>query len=211
MNRLLPRFYPIVDTGLLEKRGYSPVRFAAVLIEEGARILQLRNKGPLTRQAFGLLGEIRALCAQGGALCIINDRADVASLLDAGLHLGQDDLPPALARRVAPAALTGLSTHNELQAARGAREPVDYLAIGPVFETATKENPDPVVGLEGVRRVRTLVHLPLVAIGGITVDRAPQVIEAGADSIAVIGDLAPEMMTESAVRERVKAWIQATT
>lgn len=154
--------------------------------------------------------EIRALCALSGALCVVNDRADVAALLDAGLHLGQDDLPPSLARKVAPAALTGLSTHNDVQAIRAAREPVDYLAIGPVFETASKENPDPVVGLDGVRRIRALTHLPLVAIGGITTDRAPQVLEAGADSIAVIGDLLPEEFTEAVIGERIKSWTQAT-
>ncbi len=210
MVRLLPRFYPIVDTALLERRGLDAERVAALLIEEGAGILQIRHKGALTRQAFERMGRIRTRCATGGTLCIINDRADVAALLGAGLHLGQDDLPPELARRVAPAALMGLSTHNELQAARGAREPVDYLAIGPVFATATKENPDPVVGLDGVKRVRALTHLPLVAIGGITVETAVGVLEAGADSVAVIGDLTPEGLSENIVRERIRLWLQAT-
>jgi thiamine-phosphate pyrophosphorylase len=207
---LLPRFYPIVDTALLDRRGFDAERFAALLIEEGAGILQIRHKGTLTRQVFQLMERIRARCAAAGTLCIINDRADVAALLGAGLHLGQDDLPPMLARRVAPAALTGFSTHNELQAARGAREPVDYLAIGPVFGTATKENPDPVVGLDGVKRVRALTHLPLVAIGGITVDTVAEVIAAGADSVAVIGDLMPAEMTETALRGRMRQWIEAT-
>jgi len=159
---------------------------------------------------YQAMEQIRSRCAEGGAICIINDRADVAALLGAGLHLGQDDLPPALARKVAPAALTGLSTHNEAQAERAAQEPVDYLAIGPVFTTGTKENPDPVVGLDGVKRARALTHLPLVAIGGSTVESAAAVLDAGADSVAVIGDLAPEAMTEATVRERIRAWIQAT-
>ncbi len=210
MDRLLPRFYPIVDTALLERRGLDAERFAALLVEEGAGILQIRHKGTLTRQVFGLMGRIRARCAEAGTLCIINDRADVAALLGAGLHLGQEDLPPALARRVAPAALIGLSTHNEAQAVRGVREPVDYLAIGPLFATGTKENPDPVVGLDGVKRVRALTHLPLVAIGGITVETAAAVLEAGADSVAVIGDLAPEGRSETTVRERIRLWLQAT-
>lgn len=196
--------------GLLDRRGFGAPRFAGLLIEEGARILQIRHKGALTRLVYQAMEQIRSRCAESGAICIINDRADVAALLGAGLHLGQNDLPPALAHKVAPAALTGLSTHNEAQAERAAQEPVDYLAIGPVFTTGTKENPDPVVGLDGVKRARALTHLPLVAIGGITVDRAAEVLEASADSIAVIGDLAPEAMTEAAVRERIRAWIQAT-
>jgi thiamine-phosphate pyrophosphorylase len=207
---LLPRFYPIVDTALLHKSGFDAERFAALLIEEGAGMLQIRHKGALTRQAFELMERIRARSAAAGTICIINDRADVAALLGAGLHLGQDDLPPALARRVAPAALTGLSTHNEVQAARGAREPVDYLAIGPVFSTATKENPDPVVGLDGVKRVRALTHLPLVAIGGIMLDTAAAVLEAGADSVAVIGDLLADGMDEAALRARMRQWTEAT-
>lgn len=207
---MLPRFYPIVDTALLERRGVDAERFASLLFEEGAGILQIRHKGALTRQAFELMGRIRAMCAEAGTFCIINDRADVAALLGAGLHLGQDDLRPELARLVAPAALMGLSTHSELQAERGAREPVDYLAIGPVFATGTKENPDPVVGLDGVKRVRALTHLPLAAIGGITVESAAAVLEAGADSVAVIGDLLAAGTSETAVRERIREWMQAT-
>lgn len=207
---MLPRFYPIVDTALLDKRGFDAGLFAATLIEEGAHILQIRNKAPLTRAAFELMERIRTRAAGAGVLCVINDRADVAALLNAGLHLGQDDLPPALARRVSPASLIGLSTHNEAQAARAAHEPVDYLAIGPVFRTSTKENPDPVVGLEGVTAVRNLTHLPLVAIGGITAENAPGVLGAGADSIAVIGDLAPEGLNVEILRERIRIWLQAT-
>lgn len=207
---MLPKFYPIIDTALLGKRGFDAGRFAAVLVDEGARILQIRHKGHLTREAFDMMERISGLAADAGALCIINDRADIAALLNAGLHLGQDDLPAALARRVAPASLIGLSTHNEAQAARAADEPVDYVAIGPVFRTATKQNPDPVVGLEGVGAVRNLVRLPLVAIGGIAAGNAREVLDAGADSIAVIGDLAPEGLTEDVLRERTRIWLQAT-
>jgi thiamine-phosphate pyrophosphorylase len=207
---LLPRFYPIVDTALLDQRGFDARRFAAILIDEGARMLQIRHKGPLTRTAFELMEQIRTLAAGAGVLCVINDRADVAALLNAGLHLGQDDLPPALARRVSPASLMGLSTHSEAQASHAAHEPVDYLTIGPVFPTATKHNPDPVVGLEGIRSVRKLTHLPLAAIGGITAENAAEVLGAGADSIAVIGDLAPEGLTEDILRERTRIWLQAT-
>jgi thiamine-phosphate pyrophosphorylase len=207
---LLPRFYPIVDTLLLDKRGFEPERFAATLIDEGARILQIRHKAPLTRFAFELMQRIRTRALDAGVLCIINDRADVAALLNAGLHLGQDDLPPASARRVAPSALIGFSTHNEAQAARAAHEPIDYLAIGPVYQTSTKENPDPVIGTSVISAVRNITHLPLVAIGGITAESAQQVLAAGASSIAVIGDLAPEGLTLDILLERIRIWLQAT-
>lgn len=207
---MLPRFYPIVDTLLLDKRGFEPERFAATLIDEGARILQIRHKAPLTRFAFELMQRIRTRALDAGVLCIINDRADVAALLNAGLHLGQDDLPPASARRVAPSALIGFSTHNEAQAARAAHEPIDYLAIGPVYQTSTKENPDPVIGTSVISAVRNITHLPLVAIGGITAESAQQVLAAGASSIAVIGDLAPEGLTLDILLERIRIWLQAT-
>jgi thiamine-phosphate pyrophosphorylase len=122
----------------------------------------------------------------------VNDRADIAKLLDAALHLGQDDLAPADARRILPApSIIGFSTHDEQQLLAGNLEPVDYLAIGPIFPTRSKLNPDPVVGLDQLRALRRLTRKPLVAIGGITRELAPQVFEAGADSIAVISDLFP--------------------
>jgi thiamine-phosphate pyrophosphorylase len=122
----------------------------------------------------------------------VNDRADIAKLLDAGLHLGQDDLAPVDARRVLPASsIVGFSTHNEQQLRAGDTEPVDYLAIGPIFATRSKQNPDPVVGLGRLRTLRSLTRKPLVAIGGITRELAPKVFEAGADSVAIIGDLFP--------------------
>lgn len=128
----------------------------------------------------------------------MNDRADVAKLLDAALHLGQDDLPPSAARRiVGERGAIGFSTHNEAQLRAGDREPVDYLAIGPIFGTSSKENPDPVVGLDELRRLRAFTEKPLVAIGGITRANALSVFEAGADSVAVIGDLYPDPRTQA--------------
>jgi thiamine-phosphate pyrophosphorylase len=122
----------------------------------------------------------------------VNDRADVAKLLDAALHLGQDDLAPVDARRILPApGIIGFSTHNEQQLLAGNLEPVDYLAIGPIFPTRSKLNLDPIVGVDQLRHLRTLTQKPLVAIGGITRELAPQVFEAGADSVAVISDLFP--------------------
>jgi thiamine-phosphate pyrophosphorylase len=188
----LPAFYPIVDT----------VSAAEALLEAGARILQFRHKGFFSRSVFEEASRIAELCRSSGALFVVNDRADVAALLNAGLHVGQDDLSPVDARRILPAAsMLGFSTHNEQQLSAGDLEPVDYLAIGPIFATGSKQNPDPVVGLDGLRKLRSLTKRPLVAIGGITRELAPKVFEAGADSIAVIGDLFPD------VRARAEEWI----
>jgi thiamine-phosphate pyrophosphorylase len=129
----------------------------------------------------------------------MNDRADVAMLLGAALHLGQEDLAPADARRILPAGtIIGFSTHNEPQLRAGDLEPVDYLAIGPIFATGSKLNPDPVVGLDRLRALRPLTQKPLVAIGGITRALAPKVFEAGADSVAIIGDLYPNVRAQAA-------------
>jgi thiamine-phosphate pyrophosphorylase len=194
----LPPFYPIIDT----------VPAAEALLEAGARILQFRHKGFFSRQAFEDASRIAALCRSAGVLFVVNDRADVALLLNAALHLGQDDLAPSDARRILPAAsVIGFSTHNERQLRAAEAEPVDYLAIGPIFATASKQNPDPVVGIDGLRTLRPLTQKPLVAIGGITRESAPQVFEAGADSIAVIGDLIPNPYTPAAVRARAEEWI----
>jgi thiamine-phosphate pyrophosphorylase len=188
----VPAFYPIV----------SSVAAADAVLEAGAKILQYRNKQFFSRAAFDDASRIAELCRQANALFVINDRADVAMLLNAALHLGQDDLAPSDARRILPAgSIIGFSTHNEQQLRAGDLEPVDYLAIGPIFTTASKVNPDPVVGLERLRALRALTRKPLVAIGGITRELAPQVFRAGADSVAVIGDLFPNP------RERATEWI----
>ena len=189
---ILPPFYPIV----------SSVETAEILLEAGARIIQYRQKAFFSRSAFDQAVRIGDLCCRAGALFVINDRADVALLLHAALHLGQDDLAPWDARRILPApAIIGLSTHNEQQLRAADSEPVDYLAIGPIFATASKENPDPVVGLDRLRALRHLTAKPLVAIGGITRELAPRVFAAGADSVAVIGDLYPD------TRARAAEWV----
>jgi len=141
-----------------------------------------------------------------GATLVVNDRADLAKLFGAALHLGQDDLLPTIARRVVgPDTTVGFSTHNEAQLRDACTESADYLALGPIFGTATKENPDPTVGLDELRRLRPISSRPLVAIGGITRTNAIQVIEAGADSVAVIGDLFPE---DDNIRARTEEWIR---
>jgi thiamine-phosphate pyrophosphorylase len=208
---LLPRLYPILDTSSLAHRGREPVFFAEAVLEAGARILQFRHKEHFSRQMFETARTVAALCAHAGAQFVINDRADIAAILDAGLHLGQDDLAPVLARRVlGPARLLGFSTHNaaQLQAANG--EPADYLAIGPIFATSSKDRPDPQVGLENIPALRRLTPRPLVAIGGITLATAQAVLRAGADSIAVIGGLLPAEITKATVRERTEEWIRLT-
>ncbi len=207
----LPRVYPIVDTGALKRRGRDPLWFAEALLEGGARILQFRHKEHYSRAVFETASAMAVLCLKAGARLIIDDRADIAALLDAGVHLGQNDLPPRLARRVLGAErILGFSTHNEEQLRAAAEEPADYLAIGPVFETLSKENPDPALGLERLPGLRALTNKPLVAIGGITRERARAVLRTGIDSIAVIGDLMPAEMTKATVRERMEEWIALT-
>jgi thiamine-phosphate pyrophosphorylase len=200
----LPRFYPILDTDAATRRGVEPANAAAQILEAGAKILQFRHKGFFSRDAFALLERIAALCREAGALLIVNDRADIARLVGAGVHLGQEDLPPSAVRFITGDAPIGFSTHNEAQLRAAAAEPADYLAFGPIFGTSSKANPDPVVGLEELRRLRVLTSRPLVAIGGITRANARYVLEAGADSVAVIGDLLPE---DGDLRSRAEEWV----
>ena len=202
-------FYPILDTETAVRRGLDPVDAAAQILEGGARLLQLRHKGFFSREVFQQAREIGELCRSAGAQFVMNDRADIAKLLGAALHLGQDDLPPAAARRLmGDSAMLGFTSHNEAQLRAAAGEPVDYLALGPIFQTSTKLNPDHVVGLEELRRLRPFTTRPLVAIGGITRGNARGVIDAGADSVAVIGDLLAE---DGKIRECVEEWISLVT
>ena len=203
----LPRLYPILDTALLDARGCLLETAAAAMLESGAGILQIRHKGSWTDAIFEQAERVAGLCRDAGAPLVIDDRADIALLLGAGLHVGQDDLPPADARRLIGADATlGYSTHNERQLSDAAREPVSYVALGPMFATLSKANPDPVVGVERLVKLRRLTDRPLVAIGGITRANAGSVIEAGADSVAVIGDLLPADCTAAAIRERIEDW-----
>src|SRR6266545_1150833 len=175
----LPRLYPILDTGALERRGLPPAQTAEAWLEGGVRILQFRHKGHWTRDLVQSAGQIARLCRQAGARFIVDDRADFALLLGAGLHVGQDDLLPTDARALlGPSPLLGCSSHNLVQLTAAAIQPVDYVAIGPVFATASKLNPDAVVGLDQLRQCRALLQLPLVAIGGITRANALSVLEA---------------------------------
>lgn len=194
MIRPLPPLYAILDVDLAAAHGADPLDLATRWSDQGVRLIQIRAKrlslGPFTRLADHVLARVRP----AGTLVIINDRADVARLTGAdGLHVGQDDLSPEQARALlGESAVIGLSTHDAGQARRAPVHALSYLAIGPVFETTTKAQPDPVVGLDGVRVVAAIAReagLPLVAIGGITRERAEAVLEAGADSVAVAGDV----------------------
>ncbi len=207
----LPRLYPVLDTATLARRGLEPEQAAEAILEAGARILQLRHKGFFTRRLFEVAGHIAALCRRYGAWFIVNDRADIALLVGAGLHVGQDDLPPAEARRLLGSGrVIGFSTHTPQQLASALAEPVDYVAFGPIFATGSKLNPDPVVGLAQLPELAARAHAasrPLVAIGGITRERALEVLAAGADSLAVIADLYPDPCSADSLRQRVREWL----
>jgi len=203
----LPRLYPILDTGALDRCGLPLVETAAAMLAGGARLLQFRHKGLWSPAAFDDARAVASLCRDAGATLIVNDRADIAKLLGAGLHVGQDDLSPADARALlGDGAIIGFSTHHAAQLRDAAAEPVNYLALGPIFGTASKPDSDPVVGLDELRRARALTDKPLVAIGGITRDNAPAVFAAGADSAALIADLLPERPTVARVRRRIEEW-----
>jgi thiamine-phosphate pyrophosphorylase len=174
----------------------------------GARVVQVRAKELPAAVLLALARECVAAARVEGAVLVVNDRPDVAVLAGAdGVHLGQEDLSPRDARRALPArALLGLSTHDDTQVEAAAGEPVDYVAIGPVFPTRTKADARPAVGLEGVRSARARTRLPLVAIGGITADNARAVIESGADGVAVLSAVLTGDDVEAAVR-RLRAAI----
>jgi thiamine-phosphate pyrophosphorylase len=164
---------------------------AEELAAAGVRLLQYRNKRASARELFVSSKRLSALLIPQGVTFVVNDRADVASAAEAsGAHVGQEDLRAEAARSVVGAGkLLGVSTHNLVQFKDAAATSADYVAVGPVFSTSTKANPDSVVGIELIRRVRALTEKPIVAIGGITLERAAEVIRAGADSVAVISDI----------------------
>jgi thiamine-phosphate pyrophosphorylase len=203
----LPRLYPILDTGLLEARGCRLETAAAAMVKAGAGVLQIRHKGHWPRGLFEEAERVAAICAQANVTLVVNDRADIALLLHAGLHVGQDDLPPANARGlIGNGVLLGFSTHNSEQLSAAAMEPVDYVAIGPIFPTQSKMNPDPIVGVARLAELRALTARPLVAIGGITRENCSLALDAGADSVAVISDLLPADCSSVAIHGRFREW-----
>ena len=201
LPRPIPRFYPILDA---EFAGSRLLQIAASLADAGVELLQIRDKSGSSRRLHStcleLLNLFRARSNKKVRL-IVNDRADLAALSGAaGVHLGQEDISIDAARAVLNASrevtpespakkLIGLSTHNLPQLRAALRTSADYLAIGPIFSTGSKKNPDPVVGLDFIARARRLTKRPLVAIGGITLENVESVWRAGADSVAVISDV----------------------
>jgi thiamine-phosphate pyrophosphorylase len=188
----LPRLYAILDASCLPE---SAVLFSTAeeLVAAGVTLLQYRNKAGTTREMLEQARELKLRVGNSVQL-IMNDRPDLALVAGFdGVHVGQEDLSPEGARIVIGATLwLGVSTHNPEQVQKADKTSADYIAVGPVFATSSKANPDPVIGLDGVRRARALTRKPLVAIGGITRANCRLVIEAGADSVAVISDLMRE-------------------
>jgi thiamine-phosphate pyrophosphorylase len=197
----LPKLYPILDAGLLRSAELSLEGFARELRSAGVTFLQYRDKSGSDDEVLAAATLLRSIFPRGEATLILNDRVHLcaASGFD-GVHIGQDDMPAARARALlGPEYVLGLSTHNPEQVRLADGAPVDYVAIGPVYatssktgsKTGSKENPDPVVGLEGVTDARRLTAKPLVAIGGITRETMGAVLEAGADAVAMISALLP--------------------
>jgi thiamine-phosphate pyrophosphorylase len=195
----LPPIYPITDRNISGLSHESQLRS---LFEGGARIAQIRDKTASSRVFFDSVRRCIEMRKRSGGVLIVNDRVDVALILEAdGVHVGQDDLPPSEARKLlGEDAIIGFSTHNLDQVRKGRSQPIDYIAFGPVFETATKHDRETAVGLDRLKRVRDEIgDLPLVAIGGIDHDNLRSVLEAGADSAAMISALLndPGMITEN--------------
>ena len=195
----LPQVYPLTDVQL---SGLSHAEQVRLLSLGGATLVQLREKQMSPKEFYEQARAAVAAAAQCGVQLIVNDRVDIALAVGVnGVHLGQDDLSPEAARKLlGEKAIVGYSTHNVEQAIQASKLPIDYLAIGPIFATATKSDTAPVLGLEGLRAVRRAIgDFPLIAIGGITAANAPDVIAAGADSVAVISAILahPERITEA--------------
>jgi thiamine-phosphate pyrophosphorylase len=182
---LFPALYAILDAG--EKDG----SLGEILAGAGVELIQIRDKKASARKIYDASNKLVETLRSLGVRIIVNDRPDIAAMIGAGgVHVGQEDLPLEAARKICGSARwVGVSTHTLEQFREANRTSADYIAVGPIFPTATKENPDPVVGLELLRTARQLTKKPLVAIGGITLESAESVFRAGADSLAVVRDL----------------------
>jgi thiamine-phosphate pyrophosphorylase len=204
----LPRLQAIVDVDIAALAGWAAIDLARAILDGGARFLQLRAKQRPSGPFLELCDAVVALGASYQATVIVNDRVDLAKLSGAGgVHVGQEDLAPSAARELlGPGAIVGFSTHSIEQVEAALREPVSYVAVGPVFGTATKDTGYAAVGLELVAAaVRMAGEKPIVAIGGVTLDNAWAVIDAGASSVAVISDL----LTDGDPAGRVAAFLRA--
>ena len=199
---LLPRLYPILDTDLCRARGLDPLATLAAFLQGGATLIQLRDKTSSTGAGLALADAAVARAHAAGARLVINDRADIAQLSGAdGVHVGQDDLAvPDVRAIVGPDAIVGLSTHDGSQIEAAARTAASYIAVGPVYDTSTKLTGYGPRGLDLIA-VAAATGKPVVAIGGITLERAPEVIAAGAAAVAVISDLLVGEAPAARVRE----------
>jgi thiamine-phosphate pyrophosphorylase len=207
LNRLFARapLYAILDSSVRPDQETTAILDS--LLRAGVKMIQFRQKRVFGGKDVELCSRLAGTTQQAGGVFLVNDRADVAALCGAdGVHLGQEDLSPEQARvLLGEQRIIGYSTHNRQQAAEASRSCADYLAIGPIFPTTTKKNPDPVVGLEIVSQVRQFTTKPLVAIGGITMENAAAVVAAGANAVAVISDL----LLSSDIEERAKQFLAA--
>lgn len=206
MGADLPPVYAIVDAGLAARHGWTVPDLAAAYLDGGARLVQLRAQGVASGVLEGWCDAVVARASRYGAAILVNDRADIARLCGAaGVHLGQEDLPVEDARNVlGESAIVGLSTHTVGQLRNALASPVTYVAVGPVHATGTKDTGYPPVGLSLVREAAVLAAAtPVVAIGGITLKGAPEVLAAGAASVAVIGDL----LSGGTPAARVRAYV----
>jgi thiamine-phosphate pyrophosphorylase len=196
----------ICDADACTQAGWLPTDAARAFLEGGARFIQLRAKRLSGDRLLDLARTLADMCHDANALLVVNDRADIARLATAdGVHLGQDDLPARAVRQImGDGAIVGLSTHTAEQLDAALVQPVSYVAIGPVFVTTTKATGYQAVGLDGVRQAAASADRPLVAIGGITLETAPSVIDAGATSVAVISDL----LSTGDPASRVRAYIE---
>jgi thiamine-phosphate pyrophosphorylase len=208
MSRALSPLYAILSADLFPG---APEDWARLLAEAGVRIIQYRAKHAAAGELLRVARRLSALAAPHAFRLVMNDRADIAALAGAGgVHVGQDDLPVEAARRICgPECWVGVSTHTLEQVRAAAATSADYIAVGPVFATTTKANPEHVVGVEFVRQARRMTEKPLVAIGGITAERAAEVYAAGANSLAVAGDLAAAPDLAARVRAYLRAAEQA--
>jgi thiamine-phosphate pyrophosphorylase len=211
---VLPRLYPIVDVDWCRPRGLEPLAVLAAFLDGGARFIQLRDKSPSSGARLALADAAVALVRPAGARLVINDRGDIARMCGAdGVHVGQEDLPVEDVRRiVGPDAIVGVSTHDEAQLRAAAATSADYIAVGPIYGTGTKDTGYTARGLDlirlavrlaGARSGQAATATPIVAIGGVTLARAPEVIAAGAASVAVISDL----LTGGAPAARVRDYL----
>jgi len=205
MGLVLPRLYAILDAAQLG--GRTLVEVCDTLLAAGVRLIQYRDKNASARVLFENGSELTERVRRASGIFILNDRADITRAVDAhGVHVGQEDLPVEMARAVVgPDYWVGYSTHTTEQVVLADQSSADYIAFGPIYATQSKDRPHPVVGLEGLARARRATRKPLVAIGGITLERVGEVMEAGADSVAVIADLlrAPD------VGSRARAFLSA--